>query len=71
MWRGRSEPVLRPAHSKLPGIADRSTSWLDASGWHHLSFPTPYARDVRTRYKVPQPCYVDVQPLRTEPANIC
>ncbi|OLP98581.1 hypothetical protein AK812_SmicGene18953 [Symbiodinium microadriaticum] len=48
----RSEPALRPVHSKLPGIADRSTSWLDASGWHHLSFPTPYARDVRTRYKV-------------------
>ncbi|CAE7786209.1 unnamed protein product [Symbiodinium sp. CCMP2592] len=48
----RSEPVLRPRARSLPGIADRSTSWLDASGWHHLSFPTPYARDVRTRYKV-------------------
>ena len=38
--------------SKLPSIPDKATSWLDASGWHHISFPTPYARDVRTRHKV-------------------
>ena len=51
---GRSEPILRQGNGpKLPTIADRETSWFDASGWHHISFPTPYARDVRTRHKVP------------------
>ncbi|CAE7295823.1 unnamed protein product [Symbiodinium natans] len=47
----RSEPLLRQPH-KLPVLADKATSWFDASGWHHISFPTPYARDVRTRHKV-------------------